>query len=260
MQVINQKKYAILAGNNSARPIRTFPPRGVIYDRNYFPLVDNRPLYDMKMISHDITNEINYKLLEKHTGVNKNNIDSVIYLSYKIPGGKFKPLLLKRSINFQTKAILEESKLDLNGIYFSELPARVYTSNCQLTHVLGYLRQIDKDKLYNSDYQINDIIGYSGIEKVYESDLKGSIVIGVFIGKQIRDKFHFAEIWRHFVTEIVKEKNIYCIIYDGAIDTHVFKNHMKYHSTLDGLKVYKINNFIMDNPDAYPNIIANPCR
>ena len=90
----------------------------------------------------------------------------------------------------------------------------------------------------------------------YSIDLKGSIVIGVFIGKQIRDKFHFAEIWRHFVTKIVKEKDIYCIIYDGAIDTHVFKNHMKYHSTLDGLQVYKINNFMMDNPDAYPNIIA----
>ena len=192
LQVINQKKYAILAGNNSVRPIRTFPPRGVIYDRNYFPLVDNRPLYDMKMISHDITNEINYKLLEKHTGVNKNNIDSVISLSYKIPGGKFKPLLLKRSINFQTKAILEESKLDLNGIYFSELPARVYTSNCQLTHVLGYLRQIDKDKLYNSDYQINDIIGYSGIEKVYESDLKGTFGVDYFLVDRlgiIQDRF-----------------------------------------------------------------------
>ena len=90
----------------------------------------------------------------------------------------------------------------------------------------------------------------------YSIDLKGSIVIGVFIGKQIRDKFNFAEIWRHFVTKIVKEKSIYCIIYDGAIDTHVFKNQMKYHSTLDGLQVYKVFNFIVDHPAAYPNIIT----
>jgi len=87
-------------------------------------------------------------------------------------------------------------------------------------------------------------------------DLSGSIVIGIFIGKQIRDKFNFADIWRHFVTNVVKEKNIYCVIYDGAVDTHVFKNQMKYHSTIDGLKVYKIDNFILDNPAAYPNTIT----
>ena len=94
----------------------------------------------------------------------------------------------------------------------------------------------------------------------YSRDLKGFIVIGIFIGKQIRDKFNFAEIWRHFVTEIVRKKSIYCVIYDGAIDTHVFKNQMEYHSTLDELKVYKINNFIVDNPIAYPNIVTKDIK
>ena len=87
-------------------------------------------------------------------------------------------------------------------------------------------------------------------------DLNGCIVIGIFIGNQIRDKFNFADLWRHFVTRIVKQKSIYCVIYDGAVDTHVFKNQMEYHSIIDGLKVYKINNFILDNPAAYPNIIT----
>ena len=90
----------------------------------------------------------------------------------------------------------------------------------------------------------------------YSVDLDGSIVIGIFIGKQIRDKFNFADIWRHFVTKIAKGKSIYCGIYDGAIDTHVFKNQMEYHSIIDGLRVYKINNFMLDNPAAYPNIIT----
>ena len=66
----------------------------------------------------------------------------------------------------------------------------------------------------------------------YSVDLDGSIVIGIFIGKQIRDKFNFADIWRHFVTKIAKGKSIYCGIYDGAIDTHVFKNQMEYHSII----------------------------
>jgi hypothetical protein len=90
----------------------------------------------------------------------------------------------------------------------------------------------------------------------YNTPLNGSLVIGIFIGKQIRDKFNFADVWRHFVTNIAKEKSIYCVIYDGAVDTHAFKNQMEYHSIIDGLQVYKINNFMLDNPAAYPNIIT----
>ena len=98
--------------------------------------------------------------------------------------------------------------------------------------------------------------GQASLIHAYSVDLSGSIVIGIFIGKQIRDKFNFEDVWRHFVTNIAKEKSIYCVIYDGYLETQVFKNQMEYHSTLDGLKVYKINNFILDNPAAYPNIIT----
>ena len=98
--------------------------------------------------------------------------------------------------------------------------------------------------------------GQASLIHSYSVTLNGSLVVGVFVGKQIRDKFDFAAVWRHFVTNIAKEKSIYCIIYDGYLETQVFKNQMEYHSTLDGLKVYKINNFILDNPAAYPNIIT----
>ena len=98
--------------------------------------------------------------------------------------------------------------------------------------------------------------GQASLIHAYSVDLDGSIVIGIFIGKQIRDKFNFADIWRHFVTKIAKGKSIYCGIYDGAIDTHVFKNQLEYHSIIDGLRGYKVNNFILDNPAAYPNIIT----
>ena len=98
--------------------------------------------------------------------------------------------------------------------------------------------------------------GQASLIHAYSVTLNGSLVIGVFIGKQIRDKFDFIDVWRHFVTNIAKEKSIYCVIYDGAVDTHVFKNQMEYHSIVNGLQVYKINNFILDNPAAYPNIIT----
>ena len=119
------------------RKIVLYPPRGIIYDRNFLPLVDNKPLYEIKIIPQDLDiSNFNYQLLYKHAAISKSSVDSVLLRSKKILGGQFKPILLKRYIDFDTKAILEESKLDLKGLYFTELPARVYTAKCNLLMLL----------------------------------------------------------------------------------------------------------------------------
>ena len=175
LQIIESEKYKIQAGNNSLRKIVIYPPRGIIYDRNFLPLVDNKPLYQIKIIPEDldITN-FNDQLLYKHTKILKSSVDSVLLKSKNILGGQFKPILLKRHIDFNTKARLEESKLDLKGLYFTELPARVYTAKCNLSHTLGYLRQVDQASVKSYNYHSDDIIGFSGVEKFYEKKLKGT--------------------------------------------------------------------------------------
>jgi len=183
LQIIENEKYEVKSGNNSLRKIVLFPPRGIIYDRQHIPLVDNKPLYEIKIIPQDFdTDNFNFNLLERHTDITKDNIQMVLDSSKKVLGGRFKPWIIKQHINFNTKAILEESKLDLKGLYFTEIPARIYTSNCNLSHVLGYLRQIDKEQLKNDNsYHPDDIIGYSGIEKHYEEKLRGTYGVDYFL-------------------------------------------------------------------------------
>ena len=161
LQILNYEKYQLKAGNNSLRKIILKAPRGIIYDRNNKSIVDNKSIYDVNIISKDFNpDSFNYALFEEIIGVKKNYIDS-IFLNNKSSIYQFKPRLIKRNINFKKKSILEENKLDIKGIYFSNSPIRTYTSNSNLAHVLGYLRNID------------NVIGYSGIEKFYENDLKG---------------------------------------------------------------------------------------
>ena len=181
LQVVEHETFSEKAGNNSLRKIVLYPPRGIIYDRNNIPIVDNNPLYQMKIISKDMQENFNYEILEQHTGLSKIFVDSIISESKRIPGGQFKPMLLKDYINNKTKSILEEYKLDLKGVYFSELPARIYTSDCDLTHVLGYLKKVDKDFLSKDNYHINDIIGFNGVEKYYEEDLHGTYGVDYFL-------------------------------------------------------------------------------
>lgn len=176
LQIYQHSKYEIKAGNNSVRKISLHAPRGIIYDRNGIPIVDNRQIYDLSVIPFDVTNQFDYRMVSKRTGV------SSIELKEKIAKGKksfhrFRPIPIKRHINFETRSHLEENKLSLPGTIFSEFPARTYPVKAKLTHVLGYLRAVTELSVsipnQELDYKLGDVFGFSGIERIYESILRG---------------------------------------------------------------------------------------
>jgi penicillin-binding protein 2 len=167
LQIINYEKYHLKAGYNSLKKIILKAPRGIIYDRNKKPIVDNQYIYNVNIMSRYFdSNSFNYNLLKNEIDIDKITIDSIVS-NNKYFGNQYKSKLIKKNINFKKKSILEESKLDIPGINFSHNPIRSYTSNSNLSHVLGYLRTIDNSKGQGSE-------GFSGIEKFYEIDLKGS--------------------------------------------------------------------------------------
>ena len=58
------------------RKIILYPPRGIIFDRNYIPIVDNNPLYRMKIISKDMQENFNYQIDGSSRKINKNGLNS----------------------------------------------------------------------------------------------------------------------------------------------------------------------------------------
>jgi len=176
LQIYQHSKYEAKAGNNSVRKISLHAPRGIIYDRNGIPIVDNRQIYDLSVIPFDVTSQFDYRMVSKRTGV------SSIELKEKIAKGKksfhrFRPIPIKRHINFETRSHLEENKLSLPGTIFSEFPARTYPVKAKLTHVLGYLRAVTELSVsipnQELDYKLGDVLWFSGIERIYESILRG---------------------------------------------------------------------------------------
>lgn len=60
------------------------------------------------------------------------------------------------------------------SIKISYEPRRQYLTGSQLAHVIGYLGAVNDDDLNNNtNYNYNDRIGRTGIENIYEKDLKG---------------------------------------------------------------------------------------
>ena len=163
LQLIKHKEYKTKGENNSLVARVLNAPRGIIFDRNGLPLVDNKFIYDINIIPNLIDqNNFNYKILNDVAGIKKEFVDSII-ASTQNSIARFRPKLIKRQISFEIKSILDEYKLDLKGMYFSKFPVRTFVSNSNLSHVIGYLKR-DRN---------GNLIPYGGIEKVYDSNLIG---------------------------------------------------------------------------------------
>lgn len=176
LQVLQHEKHTRKSKNNSLRKLIIPAPRGIIYDRNGLPLVDNMSIFEVKVRPVDVTDEFNYTVFAEELNLNpvglKKKIDSL-----NNSGGKFNPNLIKRHLDFSVISRLEENRLELPGIIFSELPARIYPNKAKLSHTLGYLRSVTDKVLAASDpklaYRKDDIFGAVGIEAYYESTLRG---------------------------------------------------------------------------------------
>ncbi|MBL7013404.1 MAG: penicillin-binding protein 2 [Candidatus Marinimicrobia bacterium] len=175
LQIVNNHKYKTKADNNRIRTVIIPAPRGLILDRNGQIIVDNYPTYVLTAVPGEMKDR------PKQIGLLSTlvNIDSSLltnnYKKYR--RGQFVPARLAKDLSFDQISKLEENKRILPGISYSQFPERFYPSQSKISHILGYVKVVDqtiRSKLENSnDYKLGDLLGWSGIEKQYELDLKG---------------------------------------------------------------------------------------
>ncbi len=91
---------------------------------------------------------------------------------------KYKPITITQNITRDTEFIFQEKAGELPGINTSQQSLRSYPNNDLASGVLGYISRINPDKKNTYEekgYDINtDLVGVSGIEKAFESRLKGT--------------------------------------------------------------------------------------
>lgn len=85
--------------------------------------------------------------------------------------------VIAKDIKEESVAQIEERKSELYGINIVSSPKRYYTNATLFSHVIGYVSKIDsKEYAQNKDkgYNLNSIIGKTGVEQSCESYLKGT--------------------------------------------------------------------------------------
>ena len=175
IQILGYDQYSKKANTNRIRRITISAPRGLILDRNRRILVDNLPTYILNAIPGELEEkEKIFKAISTTSGLDS----AIVSKNYKkYYRGRFIPTRLAKDLTFDQISRLEENRLDLKGIYFQQFAERYFPSKTRASHILGYVKEVDKE-IRNSmakkdDYELGDIIGWSGLEKSYEDFLKG---------------------------------------------------------------------------------------
>ena len=175
LQILNHDLYTKQADNNRIRAISLPSPRGLILDRNGAIIVDNFPTYIIYGIDAEIINkEKNYDIINKTTGIDISILEKNYKNNFR---NRFLPIRLAKDLTILQLSRLEEKKHDLSGIIYKQFPERIFNDKIRASHVLGYLKEFDSEMLINAninDYQLGDLGGWTGIEKQYESTLKGN--------------------------------------------------------------------------------------
>src|SRR3989344_1167485 len=172
-QFFEGKSLSIQAENNKGSMSLIVPERGIIYDKNMKKLVLNSPAYDLicdrahfSFSSLDISNQI--KNIAEVAGMNSDEV------AEKIQKTDSTDVLMVDVIDHEKLLVLETRIGGMLGCRILQNTAREYVYGPVFSQVLGYIGRINKDEYSNNKgYVINDYIGRTGLEKYYESYLRG---------------------------------------------------------------------------------------
>jgi len=174
LQVVKVDAYENLADKNKFRIISIPARRGNIYDRNGEILATSKPVFSVTIASTEIQGkeEVAGKLAEilNDPEITQESILKAIKEQYR----RFEPVVIKRlpyEEGIQTVTRIEERREELPGVEIREEPMRYYPFGHLAGQILGTVGLINKDELdilekYN--YRMDDWIGKTGLEKVFE--------------------------------------------------------------------------------------------
>ncbi len=175
MQVWKGSYYHSLSEKNRLRVFYLEAPRGQITDRVGKPVVTNRLSYNVSVFRHEARNSIHKSVqrLSEILEVESSSLEK--RFERKLPGA-YRTILLAEDIPAEKAMRIEEISELLPGIVIETRPQREYPLGKASAHLTGYLGPLSEKELEELDlhgYEEQDWLGKEGIERTYESYLKG---------------------------------------------------------------------------------------
>tara|TARA_B100000579_G_scaffold197867_1_gene161748 strand:+ start:33536 stop:35362 length:1827 start_codon:yes stop_codon:yes gene_type:complete len=170
IQILNQS-YKLSAQNNVIRKIIKYPERGWIYDRNNELLVSNQIAHDIMIVPYQVSSQIDTLFFCSIFKISIEDFEKKIKSANKY--SYYKPSIFLKGIDKQQFADIQENLHFFKGFYPQPKYIREYTTRFG-GNIFGYISQITPKLLKeHGEYNREDLIGVTGVEKIYEKILKG---------------------------------------------------------------------------------------
>lgn len=178
LQVVRREEFSAQAQKYAIQAVNIPAARGEIYDRsNSAPFVTNDEAFSVEIVPAEISSVERALVFARVATLLDIKVEEI---QKKIPEKYYhlyQPISITSSAGYSVVTKLAEHKEDFPGVYWNSRPIRRYLDVGSLAHVLGYVGEIGRDEykiLFNKGYSANDMIGKAGIEKLYDSLLKGT--------------------------------------------------------------------------------------
>ena len=191
LQVVQHAKFEELAENNHQRTLALRAPRGLVFDREGRVLVENRHSYSISIVrEHTKDLDRTVRTLAAVVGLDEAGVRSIVDRHLREP--TYRPITIVQDASLAQVAAVVARRLDfeLPDVVVEQVPTRRYP-DMMASHLFGYVGEVSDSQVAENDaLKSGDIVGQSGLEKVYNALLMGEDgakqVVVNSVGREIR--------------------------------------------------------------------------
>ena len=176
LQLLNYESFKEMSDENRIRLIASQPIRGRILDKNGYVLADSRVKYSLIIKPQSLKE----RYWEKHKSTISDllNIDQNLIQKKYFDGLKNQKLAVNiiDDLNVEQLIKFKENEDNLFSFEIATKLIRNYPYKSLAAHVIGYtqpITELEYKFLSKNGYKLNDLIGRTGIEYVYEDYIRG---------------------------------------------------------------------------------------
>lgn len=173
LQVVNGQTLKTAAENNKGNASLIIPERGIIYDSNMKKLVSNSPAFDLVCDKRSLSASSVQadKEIEIIAQALSQNYDE---LKKTFQDTAASEIIVLEDMSHEQLLIFETKIQDIPDCQIKQSTKRDYLYGNIFSQILGYTSRINRDEYGQSKgYAISDTIGKQGLEKYYETYLRG---------------------------------------------------------------------------------------
>jgi penicillin-binding protein 2 len=151
--------------------------RGLIYDRQGRPLVENVPTFTVRIRSADLPLSRRSEVLGRLAGLLETTPGAINLALDAGSVSRFDAVPIARDVPEAVARLIAEDGLTLPGVDVTVEPRRHYLTGPLMSQIIGYTGAISPAafaELRAAGYLPDDRIGKTGVELVYEEELRGT--------------------------------------------------------------------------------------